>query len=267
MYAQWSLTSYSITYNLNSGSISGQRTTYDITSSNYTIPIPSKSNNVFAGWTGTGLSEATQNVTISKGATGNRTYTANWKETESVNYSCTNLISTTTANGVTISKASIADKTDTSFAIFLSVTSGSPEYLEAPTWSTTNGQDDIVWVRLNKGTWSRCGTTFNYAGTFNNVQIDSYTTHIYVPNKGIVVAFGYVPNPTVTYNANGGASNTSVVVKKSQGVDLSAKTTRSGYTFVGYANQGSSKILTEFRPGDANRTIYAQWVKSSTTLN
>ena len=39
---------------------------------------PTKDGFDFAGWTGTGLTEATKNVTIAKGSTGDRTYTATW---------------------------------------------------------------------------------------------------------------------------------------------------------------------------------------------
>ncbi len=46
----------------------------DVTITNH----PTRSGFEFAGWTGTGLSEATMDVTIPTGSTENRTYTANW---------------------------------------------------------------------------------------------------------------------------------------------------------------------------------------------
>jgi len=76
LYAKWSAIDYTITYNLNGGSIAGQPTSYNI-ESNITLPTPIKNGYTFAGWTGTGLSSATKTVTI-KNATGNRTYTATW---------------------------------------------------------------------------------------------------------------------------------------------------------------------------------------------
>ena len=74
--ATWNIINYSISYNLNGGSISGQPTSYNI-NSNITLPTPTRTGYTFTGWTGTGLSSATQNVTISNG-TGNRSYIANW---------------------------------------------------------------------------------------------------------------------------------------------------------------------------------------------
>lgn len=76
--ANWTPINYTISYNTNSGSISGQKTTYNIETDTFTLPTPTRSGYTFTGWTGTGLSSATKTVTISKGSTGNRSYTANW---------------------------------------------------------------------------------------------------------------------------------------------------------------------------------------------
>ena len=68
---------YSITYNLNGGTMSGQKTSYTVADS-FTLPQPTKTGYTFSGWTGTGLSSYTKSVTIPKGSSGNRSYTANW---------------------------------------------------------------------------------------------------------------------------------------------------------------------------------------------
>ena len=68
---------YSITYNLNGGSLSGQRTGYTVADS-FILPTPTKTGYTFTGWTGTRLSSCTKSVTISKGSSGNRSYTAKW---------------------------------------------------------------------------------------------------------------------------------------------------------------------------------------------
>ena len=71
-------TSYSISYTLNGGNLTGQNKNYTVESDNFTLPTPTKAGYSFRGWTGTGLSGATKTVTVSKGSTGNRSYTANW---------------------------------------------------------------------------------------------------------------------------------------------------------------------------------------------
>lgn len=76
--ANWTAKEYTITYNLDGGTIQGQKTTYTIETEDFTLPTPTKSGYVFKGWTGTDLENETKTVTITKGSTGNRTYTANW---------------------------------------------------------------------------------------------------------------------------------------------------------------------------------------------
>ena len=50
---------YKITYTLNSGSVSGNPTTYTIETATITLKNPTRTGYTFAGWTGTGLSSAT----------------------------------------------------------------------------------------------------------------------------------------------------------------------------------------------------------------
>lgn len=78
LYAQWTKDTYTISYNLNGGKISGQKTSYDVTTEAFTLPTPVRGGYTFSGWTGTGLSSATKTVTVAKGSAGNRSYTANW---------------------------------------------------------------------------------------------------------------------------------------------------------------------------------------------
>ena len=77
--ATWTATNYTITYDLDGGSVTGTNpTAYTIESNNITLINPTKEGYTFAGWTGTDLSEATSAVTIAQGSTGNRSYTATW---------------------------------------------------------------------------------------------------------------------------------------------------------------------------------------------
>ena len=79
------VTLYTITYNLDGGSLAEGVTNpdeYGEASATFTLNKPIKSGYTFAGWTGTGLNEATTEVTITKGSTGDRTYTANYTLTE-----------------------------------------------------------------------------------------------------------------------------------------------------------------------------------------
>lgn len=75
---------YTISYDLAGGALSAGVTnpdSYTIESESFTLNNPFRDNYTFTGWTGTGLSSASTNVTIAKGSTGNRSYTATWTET------------------------------------------------------------------------------------------------------------------------------------------------------------------------------------------
>ncbi|MBR5935188.1 MAG: InlB B-repeat-containing protein [Bacteroidaceae bacterium] len=52
--------------------------TYTIESPDFTLNTPQKTGHAFKGWTGTGLTSATKDVTITSGSTGERVYTATW---------------------------------------------------------------------------------------------------------------------------------------------------------------------------------------------
>ncbi len=80
-YAHWSLNPYAIAYDLAGGAVSGNPTTYDVTTTTFTLKNPTRTGYAFAGWSGTGLTgSANKTVTIAKGSTGNRAYTAHWSK-------------------------------------------------------------------------------------------------------------------------------------------------------------------------------------------
>ena len=69
---------YTITYNLDGGTASNPLT-YTIETEKFTLSNPIKAGYTFTGWSGTGLEgEANMTVTIAKGSTGDRSYTAHW---------------------------------------------------------------------------------------------------------------------------------------------------------------------------------------------
>lgn len=76
LFAKWQ---YSISYSLDGGTVAtANPTSYNVDSATFTLNNPTKEGYNFDGWTGTGLSTKTQKVTVAKGSTGTRSYTANW---------------------------------------------------------------------------------------------------------------------------------------------------------------------------------------------
>ena len=81
--AQRVLITYTIAYDLVGGSVDGTNPAqYNVESQPITLVNPTKAGYTFAGWTGTGLTEATETVTIPTGSTGNRSYTATYTADE-----------------------------------------------------------------------------------------------------------------------------------------------------------------------------------------
>ncbi len=77
--ATWTPITYTLTYDLAGGAVAtANPTEYNIESAAITLTNPTREGYTFAGWTGTGLEEAAKSVTIAKGSTGNRSYTATW---------------------------------------------------------------------------------------------------------------------------------------------------------------------------------------------
>ena len=77
-FAKWELEKYKITYNLDGGKANNP-TEYIMESDDIKLTNPKKKGYTFKGWTGTDLEEITMEVTIPKGSTGDRKYTAHWE--------------------------------------------------------------------------------------------------------------------------------------------------------------------------------------------
>ena len=80
LYAQWSMDTYNIDYTLNNGTVeTANPETYNAETESFTLNNPSKTGYTFRGWSGTGLTgDTNKTVTITKGSTGDRSYTANY---------------------------------------------------------------------------------------------------------------------------------------------------------------------------------------------
>jgi uncharacterized protein (TIGR02145 family)/uncharacterized repeat protein (TIGR02543 family) len=91
LYAKWTAVNYTITYTLNGGTVStANPTSYNIETASFWLYDPTRTGYEFAGWTGSNGTTAETWVTIAKGSTGNREYTANWTV---INYTLTTNVS------------------------------------------------------------------------------------------------------------------------------------------------------------------------------
>lgn len=218
-------TSYSINYTLNGGNLTGQNKNYNVESDNFTLPIPTKAGYTFLGWTGTGLSSATKNVTIKKGSTGNRSYTANWTPT--------NFAISYTLNGGLLSGQK------TSYNI------ESNEFtLPTP---TKVGYNFVGWT----------GT--NLSSATKNVKIAKGSTG----NKSYTANWSVI-NYTISYNTNGGSISGQKTSYNIETASFNLVTpSRTGYSFRGWTGtglSGATKTVTVSKGSTGNRSYTANWV-------
>ena len=79
LYAQWNLVNYTISCDLKGGAVAtANPTSYTIETATFTLNNPTRAGYTFAGWTGSNGETPQTTVQITKGSTGNKTYTANW---------------------------------------------------------------------------------------------------------------------------------------------------------------------------------------------
>ena len=80
LYPVWQTDTYTITYDLDRGTADDNPTGYTVETETFTLKNPTRPGYIFSGWSGTGLTgENNLTVTIEKGSTGNRSYTAHWR--------------------------------------------------------------------------------------------------------------------------------------------------------------------------------------------
>jgi len=243
LYAQWTISSYTVTYNANGGSVSPTSKSANYNTS-VTLPTPTRSGYTFNGWYtassgGTKIGNAGASYTV----TGNITLYAQWIE---------NVLTVNYYNGNTKIRG-----------VEYYYATNYPDGL----WAySTLGISKTGYTGTNK--WETSGGTYvvDQSTSFSSGQAlaKALGKDLSSGNASVnVYAIWTINSYKVTYNANGGSvSPTSKSANYNTSVTLPTPT-RSGYTFNGWytASSGGTKI------GNAgasytvtgNITLYAQW--------
>ena len=148
-------TVYTITYNLNGGSISGQPTTYKVDTANITLPTPTRTGYTFNGWTGSNGTIAQTSVTIAKGSQGNKIYTANWT-----------LPPVTTSTNYTGYYADVDDNGSVDGVIFVDLAKGA-----SGQWGNYNGTYSYSAVTSGLRSYKISTKTSSYSGKFGTKSV------------------------------------------------------------------------------------------------
>ncbi len=242
LVAQWSATSYTISYNANGGSVSSSSATYYITTS-LTLLTPTRTGYTFNGWkpsssSGSWSSGTTYSVSRGTGNYGNVTLVAQW---------------TIKSFYVTVIKGNygVSDITK-----------------PATSWNYNDGRDGKR-VLVNYGASQTISVSIDAGYSFSHWEGDSSSTSssiTFTVNQEkdyTFVAYAKANTYTLTYNANGGtASTSSKTVTYNSTYGTLATATRSNYTFAGWwtAPSGGTRVYdttTYSTVGDT--TLYAHW--------
>ena len=239
LYAQWSEQGYSITYNLDGGTASGNPTGYSVGSADIALIAPTKTGYTFAGWSGTDLTgENNMTVTIPTGSTGDREYTAHW-----------------TANSYTVSFDA----------------NGGEGSMDGQSFTYDVAQN------LTANAFTRSGYTFSGWSTQANGNGTPYTnaqqvSNLTAENNGTVTLYaqwseaGY----SISYALNGGAASNPASYSVNSADFTLNNPTKTGYTFTGWSGTGldgeSNMAVTITQGSTGNRSYTAHWSANSYTV-
>ena len=232
--ANWKLTEYNITMDLNGGS-GQEKVVYTMTDEDFELPTPTRHGYEFVGWTGEGITTPQTSVIIPKGSTGNRTYTANW---EIITYNI------------------FLYKGDGSEAETIHYTVETPDFALQP--PTRTGYEFLGWQRLD-----------GYAPGEKqmNVTIPKGTTgdRTYT---GCWQAIEY----TITLDTSGGNALDAISYAVTSSPITLPTPTRNGYEFVGWTGEGittpqTSVIIPKGSTGNKAYTANWQVIEYTITLD
>jgi uncharacterized protein (TIGR02145 family)/uncharacterized repeat protein (TIGR02543 family) len=235
--ANWTLNTYTITFNANSGTVTPASGVTGDGGKLSSLPTPTRDGYTFGGWFTTSAATGGTQVTESYAFSANTTVYARW----TLGPSC-NIIYTLNGGSVTPSNPISYTVETPSFTLNNPTRTG---YTFAG-WTGSNGTIPQTSVTVAKGTTS---CDLNY--------IANWTLNTY----------------TVTFNANNGTvTPTSSTTGEGWKLSSLPTPTRNGYTFGGWftATTGGSAV-TESSTFSAHTTIYARWTlidyKITYTLN
>ena len=298
--AQWQEEVYKINYNLDGGSVATPNPTdYTVNTETFTLNNPTKVGSTFAGWTGTDITGANATVTIAKGTTGERSYTATWLENA---YSITyDLAGGALPEGLS-NPAAYNEESDN-----ITLVNPKREGYTFDGWTGTGlGDEPTKDVTITKGSSGNLGFTAHWTvnqyqtrfvlgnGQTDIVQSQTYGSPLTVPSDPARTGYTFrgwdklIPQKmpaedltftakwelvtyTINYNLAGGSletPNPTEYTFESDAITLT-NPTREGYDFVGWMGpniDGTSMEVTIAKGSTDDRTYTATWKVNQYTI-
>ena len=230
--ANWELTGYTITMDLNGGS--GETALlYTVIDDDFALPTPTRNGYEFAGWRGEGITTPQRIVKIPKGSTGNKAYTANWRM---IHYTIITLLE----GGNAGSSGAYAYTVEETFTL--------------PT-PTRKGYTFFGWT--GEGiTTPQPNVTIPKGSTGDKTYIENWELTEY----------------NITMDLNGGSGETTLLYTVIDDEFALPTPTRNGYEFVGWTGEGITTPQTSVKipkgsTGDKAYTANWQVIEYTITLD
>ncbi|NCB66335.1 MAG: hypothetical protein EOM48_09240, partial [Bacilli bacterium] len=309
LYAKWTATIYTITYNLNNGTNNaGNHTAYTIESSAITLLAPTRNGYTFGGWYGNAALTGVQVTSIAHGSSGNSEVWAKWTATS---YTITYNLNNGTNNAgnpatYTVESSTIALLAPTRTGYTFSGWYADSNFTGGAAASILQGSTENKTLYAK---WTPIAYSISYVlndgtigeGNPNSYTIESSTIALQNPTRTgytfggwfetdtfsgtalATIAQGSTGNKTlyakwtvdsytITYNLNNGtnnAGNPATYTVESSAIALLAPT-RNGYTFGGWfeTDTFSDTALTTIAQGSTgNKTLYAKWASIAYSIS
>ena len=299
LYLKWVPISYTISYNLNGGTVSNANpTSYTIESSNIVLNNPTKTGYTFNGWTGSNGTSAQKSVTITKGSYGNKNYIANWNANS---YTITfnsnggsNVSSISAQYGSKITKPADPVKTNYIFGGWYSDSELTNPYTfnTMPAKNITlyakwidNGKRNIKYeldggknnasnpdsyyigneIKLESGTKTGYSFLGWYTDSKYTKKIEKITSDM--DEEIVLYAKWKINSYKITFDSNGGSSISPIETNYNDTIKEPSNPTRTGYSFAGWYS--NSELTNEYvfnkMPAE-NITLYAKWTIKKYTI-
>ena len=299
--ANWELTGYTITMDLNGGS--GETALlYTVIDDDFALPTPTRNGYEFVGWTGEGIIIPQLNVTIPKGSTGNQTYTANWQVIEYT-------ITLDTNGGPVVSpiKYTVEDTftlpyilrpgyefagwtldgsgmlPSTPLIIYYGTTGDLlykaewrlAEYTITMDLNGGSGQEKVIYTVTDEDfelpTPTRNG--YEFVG-WTGERITTPQTRVKIPkgstgNKAYTANWKVIKYTIITLLEGGNAGSSGAYVYTVEETFTLPTPTRTGYTFWGWTGEGITKpqpSVTIPRGSTGDKTYIENWVETGYTI-
>jgi len=282
--ANWTPIEYTISYELNGG-VATNQTTYTV-EDEIILNKPTKMGYDFNGWTGTDLAGKTIDVTIPKGSTGNRQYSANYSPKQNTPY--TIIHKTMNMDGESYSvrdRESLEGETNSTIIPETKVYEGftapdktqltitangtaSLEYKytrnkymltiedEEDVETTTQTGEYYYETEINLKAKRKTGYTFN---KWSNDETDNEISLIITEDFTIEPIYS-ANLYTISFDAKGGSSVEDITQYYDEEIGELPITTKSDFIFDGwYADEEYSTIVSTTTKVTGDSTFYAKW--------